>query len=63
MYYKRPYLGHFELVAVTRVYVLQKRPDGDLDTQFELADGVKLDRLYKPSEYAELLINPPRVIV
>ena len=63
MYYKKPYLEHFELVAVTRVHVLQKRPNGDFETQFELANGTILDRVYTPTEYAVLMTNPPPVIV
>lgn len=63
MYYKKPYLEHFELVAVTNVRVLQKRPNGDFETQFELADGTKLERVYTPAEYGVLMTNPPPVIV
>lgn len=63
MYYKKPYLDHFELVAITRAYVLEKYPDGGFEVRLELADGTILDRVYTPVEYSELMNNPPRVIV
>jgi hypothetical protein len=63
MYYKKPYRDHFELVAITRAYVLEKYPDGDFEVRLELADGTLLDRIYTPVEYSELMTNPPAVIM
>jgi hypothetical protein len=63
MYYKKSDGDYFELVAVTRIHVLEHNRAGDLEVLFELADGTTQDRIYTRGEYAELLVNPPRVIV
>ncbi|WP_151447070.1 hypothetical protein [Lacisediminimonas profundi] len=63
MYYKKPSGDYFELVAVTRIYVLARIPDGDLEVRMELADGVTLDRMYSRLEYSEMMVSPPDVIV
>jgi hypothetical protein len=63
MYYKKPAGDYFELVAVTRVHVLEQNRAGDFEVLVELADGTTHDRIYTRTEYAELLVNPPRVIV
>ncbi|MFZ6674058.1 hypothetical protein [Undibacterium sp. Xuan67W] len=63
MFYKKPYLEHFELVAVNRIYVLEKMSADDVEVRFELADGTTLNRIYTIVEYSELMIRPPRVII
>jgi hypothetical protein len=63
MYYKKPRGDHFELIAVTRVYVLEKNHAGDLELRLELADGNALERVSTPGDYTDFLENPPVVIV
>jgi hypothetical protein len=63
MYYKKPDGEYFELVAVTRIHVLERNRAGEFEVLLELADGSTQDRIYTRSEYAELLVNPPQVIV
>lgn len=63
MYFKKPDLHHYMLVAVTKAHVIQKLPNGDFEVGLELADGVRLERIYKPVDYDELMSDPPKVIV
>ncbi|MDB5761978.1 MAG: hypothetical protein JWQ21_973 [Herminiimonas sp.] len=63
MYYKKPYRDHYELIVVTRIFVLQKRPDGDLDVRFEMADGDTLDSVYTLAEFGDLIANPQGIVV
>ncbi len=63
MYYKRPNGDYFELIAVTRVYVLDKNHAGDLELRLDLADGDTLVRVTTRAEYADFLQNPPSVII
>ena len=63
MFYKKPDGDYFELVAVTRIHVLQRNRGDDLEVLVELADGTTHDRIYTRDEYADLLANPPRVII
>ncbi|MBK4739145.1 hypothetical protein [Noviherbaspirillum pedocola] len=63
MYYKKPHGDYFELVAVNRIYVLQHNGADRLEVILELADGAILKQIYTRTEYADLLNNPPRVIV
>jgi hypothetical protein len=63
MYFKKPSNDNFELVAVTRVYVLERNRSGDFEVRMELADGTTLDRIYTRSDYSELMEHPPDVIV
>ena len=63
MFYKKPDGEYFELVAVTRIHVLERNRAGDFEVLVELADGTTHDRIYTRDEYAELMVNPPRVIL
>ncbi len=63
MYYKKPSGDYFELIAVTRVYVLEKNHAGDLELRLELADGNTLERVSTRAEYADFLENRPSVII
>lgn len=63
MYYKEPHGDYFELVAVNRIYVLQHNGADRLEVIFELADGETLKRIYTRAEYADMLNNPPRVVL
>jgi hypothetical protein len=63
MYYKKPYHEFFELVAIVRICVLQRRADGDLDVQFEMADGSTLESIYTLAEYGDLIAHPEGVVV
>ncbi len=63
MFYKRPREDYFELVAVTRVYVLEKNRAGDLELRVELADGTTLERVTTHGDYTDFLENPPVIIV
>ncbi|HJV79892.1 hypothetical protein [Noviherbaspirillum sp.] len=63
MYYKKPSGDYFELIAVTRVYVLQKNHAGDLELRLELADGSTLERVLTRAAYAVFLENPPSIII
>jgi hypothetical protein len=63
MFYKKPDGEYFELVAVTRIHVLERNRAGDFEVLVELADGTTHDRIYTRDEYAALMVNPPRVIL
>ncbi|HJV50448.1 MAG TPA: hypothetical protein VJ652_03255 [Noviherbaspirillum sp.] len=62
MYFKKPSGEYFELVAVTRIYVLERNRAGDVELRMELADGSTLGRVYTSTEYSAMLVNPPSVI-
>jgi hypothetical protein len=63
MYFKKPHGDYYELIVVTRIFVVQKRADGDLDVRFEMADGETLETIYTLAEYGDLIANPSGVVV
>lgn len=63
MYFKKPYLDHFELVAVLRIFVLEQSSADDFEVQMALADGSTLNRFYTRVEYSQLIEHPPEVII
>ena len=50
-------VNNFELVAVTRIHVLQRNRAGDLEARRELADRNPLEPIHTFAEYSQFMTN------